>query len=385
MDNSNLTLVCNPFAPIGRSVAALNIFRALREVGYPPFVCDISSRKYYKDITREVLKELDDFLVEAPFGMVNLYIINGDEIETTKSILGPFPVNSYNIIYPAWELEKYPHEWAKLIEENFNEIWVPSKFMENSLRKNCSKPIFNIPHPVNVTFSSFLGRPHFGLPESSFLFLFMFDFRSYISRKNPLGFIEAFERACSVRPFADMRAVVKVSGIESLGQIGLRQLEDFQKRLSDSSASDKIILLKGSFTENEVKNLIRNCDCFVSLHRSEGFGLAIAEAMYLGKPVIATKYSGNLEFMREENSFLVDYDLVPVKKEEYPHYEGQYWAEPNKDQAASYMVQLIDDPKRKSAIGRGARTFIGVNFSLLSIGLKIKQRVGEIIKIISGD
>src|SRR5512136_3068638 len=101
---------------------------------------------------------------------------------------------------------------------------------------------------------------------------------------------------------------------------------------------DRVIVIWKVFSDNEMRNLIRCCDCFVSLHRSEGFGLGMAEAMYMGKPVIATAYSGNLAFMNESISCLVDYKLIPVEEGQYPFPKGQVWADPDLDQAA-YFVQ----------------------------------------------
>src|SRR3546814_19524450 len=106
--------------------------------------------------------------------------------------------------------------------------------------------------------------------------------------------------------------------------------------------------------DNDTKNLLRCCDCFVSLHRSEGFGRGLAEAMYLGKPVIATRYSGNLDFMDERTAYLVDHELVPVQTGEYPFAEGQHWADADTGQAADYMAALVDAPARGCAIGRDA-------------------------------
>jgi glycosyltransferase involved in cell wall biosynthesis len=130
--------------------------------------------------------------------------------------------------------------------------------------------------------------------------------------------------------------------------------------------------------EARVHNLIRCCDAFVSLHRSEGFGLGLAEAMYLGLPVIGTGYSGNMDFMTPENSMLVGHRLVPVPPKGYHHAEDQHWAEPDLDAATAHMIGLVDDPAAGRALGaRGSRS-IRIGFSYRAIGLRYAQRLAEI-------
>ncbi|MEJ5201275.1 MAG: glycosyltransferase family 4 protein [Anaerolineales bacterium] len=370
------TIIGNPFAPIGRGIAALNLFRALQESHYPVSICDITSHNYHRK-NRDVRSEIGSYLVPKPGKGINIFVINGDEIETTRKLLGDYPTYAYNIIYPSWELEKYPMHWAKQIESFFDEVWVPSKFLEESLSRVCYKPVLCVPHPIYVKLRSFLTRRYFGLPESSYIFLFMFDLKSYIERKNPIDFLRAFEKLIQIRPSADVRAVIKVSGVDT-HQKGYEKFIKFNEQVNLSKAHDRIILFTNTFSENETKNLIRNCDCFVSLHRSEGFGLAIAEAMLLGKPVIATNYSGNLEFMTKNNSFLVDYNLIPVQEDEYPYSTGQVWANPNINQAIEYMISLIENKNRGQEVGEIASRDIRVKFSLLSIGLKVSNRLNEI-------
>jgi glycosyltransferase involved in cell wall biosynthesis len=129
--------------------------------------------------------------------------------------------------------------------------------------------------------------------------------------------------------------------------------------------------------EVEVHNLIRCCDAFVSLHRSEGFGLGLAEAMYLGLPVIGTGYSGNMDFMTTENSMPIGYELVPVPLGAYPHAEGQHWAEPDLDEAESRMIGLLDNPESGRMLGSWASRSIRTGFSYRASGLRIVQRLIE--------
>ncbi|MGH9582417.1 MAG: glycosyltransferase, partial [Bryobacteraceae bacterium] len=128
----------------------------------------------------------------------------------------------------------------------------------------------------------------------------------------------------------------------------------------------------------ELHELIAACDSFVSLHRSEGFGLGIAEAMYLGKPVIATNYSGNVDFTKQDNSCLVDYRLVPVKPGEYLFPEGQVWADPNVDQAAMYMRRLAGDRDYAKRIGSAGTESIRRQHSAKATGARYAKRLKQI-------
>lgn len=371
-----IVIVGNPYAPIGRGVVALNFFRAMKEVNLPIHICDISSKLYNNNPIVE--KEISENQINQPGDYLNIYVINADEIESSKQFIGDCPSNSYNIIYPAWELSRYPEEWISKFNK-FNEVWVPSSFMRDPLINLLDIPVTKISHPVEVKLKSFFDRKYFNLPENTYLFLFFFDFRSYIDRKNPFAFIEAFEYVLSQNNFSDCNVVIKINGA-GFSDETKEKFANFIEKINKSVAKNKVILLDFEMNENEVKNLIRCCDCFVSLHRSEGFGLGIAEAMYLGKPVIATNYSGNVDFMNAENSFLVDYKLIPVLEGQYPHFRDQVWADVNIPHAGYFMNKLQENPKYGTEIGDKARLSIKINLSYLSIGLKIKTRILEIMK-----
>jgi glycosyltransferase involved in cell wall biosynthesis len=171
------------------------------------------------------------------------------------------------------------------------------------------------------------------LHDDDFVFLTMFDFNSSAARKNPLAAIEAFKLAF---PQGDERACLLLKS--SNGDRSTAQL----MRLVEASAGDARIIIRDDLIDRaDLQALQRCCDAYLSLHRSEGFGLVMAETMLMGKPVIATAYSGNLEFMNSQNSCLVDYDLVQVEAGEYPMAEGQYWAAPHVHHAAEHMRALF--------------------------------------------
>ena len=244
-------------------------------------------------------------------------------------------------------------------------------------------PIYHMPLPIQFRLLSFMGRRDFDLPESAYLFLFFFDFRSYLDRKNPTALMDVFENICRKNLDADFRIVIKIHGAESSPR-AIAQYQMLTERIRQSPFKDRAILIDQVYTDNEIKNLIRCCDCFISLHRAEGFGLGMAEAMYLGKPVIATGYSGNLDFMTGDNSCLVDYELIAVEKDQYPFADGQVWANPDKEQAVQYMQNLLNDRDFGRQLGRRASQDIRSKFSFLSLGLRYSGRLEKILQQVRG-
>jgi glycosyltransferase involved in cell wall biosynthesis len=229
-----------------------------------------------------------------------------------------------------------------------------------------------MPVSGQISFKSFLGRRHFKIPEGSFTFLFYFDLTSYIERKNPFAVLEAFERLCSVRPNDDLCLVMKLKGGEMKSEHSER-LHSYVSRLGN-----KLILVERLLSDNEIKNLLRCSDCFVSLHRSEGFGLGLINAMFLGKPAIATEYSANTDFMNATNSCLVRYDLCPVPDGAYPFSKDQVWANPDVDHAVEHMLSLVSDRDRARCIGDEASRHIRTNFSYRAAALRYSDRIKQI-------
>jgi glycosyltransferase involved in cell wall biosynthesis len=303
---------------------------------------------------------------------VNVFHINGDEVEQSLAhTAARQQPGAYNVVYPAWELARYPREWAVQLER-FDEVWAPSRFIRDAIAASVSRPVHHMPLAVEVMLTSFLGRRFFGIRESAYAFLFFFDLRSYATRKNPEAVLEAFRRLCAARPGAEAAIVIKVNGAaESPGP--------FERlRAAAADLGDKVVLIGRTMPDNEVKNLVRCCDCFVSLHRSEGFGRGMAEAMYLGRPVVATGYSGNMDFCDEETALLVRHRLIPVGEGEYPHPAGQQWADPDPGHAAQLMARLVDDPAFGRALGQRASLRLRAGFGLRAAGSRFRRRVEEI-------
>ncbi len=369
MDHINkVVLVGHPFAPIGRGEDIRCSYRALRSVAVNAGMLDVFASC---PPDKDEAAEFSVSLVNSP-GAVNIFHLNGDEIENAASILGGLPRSGYNIVYPAWELARYPQSWAAQLDR-FDEVWAPSKFIAESLRDVVRKPVHEMPLASEVMLTSLLNRRFFKIPHSAYAFLFFFDFRSYRSRKNPEAVIAAFRRLRDARPNADVCLVIKVSGSSHAP----KELEQLKREMAE--LRERAVILDQAMSDNQVKNLIRSCDCFISLHRSEGFGRGLAEAMYLEKPVIATAYSGNMDFMDSSTAMLVDYDLIPVREGQYPHPEKQVWADASTRQAAEHMVSLVDDRTEGTRLGKRASLKVRSAIGYRPAGLRYKHRIESIL------
>lgn len=253
----------------------------------------------------------------------------------------------YNIAFWLWELEEFPDEWTRYFPF-LDEIWTPSEFVSESIRKKTNLPVKTMPYYVTVITEDKYNRKYFDLPEDKFLFLTMYDMNSVKERKNPNGVIRAFKEAFS-KEDERVGLVVKING-------------------GDTAEVDKIKMqLKGYkniyfFVENmqkiEVNGLINCADVFVSLHRAEGFGLVMAEAMLLGVPVIATNWSSNVEFMNPDVACMVEAELVELKEDYGPFKKGNRWAEPDIEQASGYMVRLFEDGEYYNQLKNNAEKYL---------------------------
>lgn len=362
-------VVGHPFAPIGMGEHARSVWRALSEI-----IDDVGIVDIYRGAGG-----VDDPAYRAAFSQVitenlgdgvNIFCINGDEVEDSFTALRDRNLGApgaRNVVYPAWELEHYPEEWAKQLSR-FNEVWAPSSFIRDAIAKVVDIPVIHMPLACEVKGRALVPRSYFGIRESAYVFLTAFDFLSYVDRKNPFAVIEAFSRVLARRPYADTLLVVKTNNSDRRPETKAR----FEKAIA--GIEDRIIVIDRTLRDDEMKALMWLSDCFVSLHRSEGFGRGLSEAMALGRPVVTTAYSGNMDFCTPETAFLIPYELIPVQSGQYPHWENQHWAEPDIDAAAKAMASLLDDPEVGRQMGRRARHHIAAEFSFLAAGVRYMER-----------
>jgi len=364
-------LVGHPFAILGRAEDIRTAARAL-QVAQVPF----AMRNVLGDYGRQWAHLHPDFPLldridpSATF-RANIHVLNANEMAMAWQHQGEALFRGpYNIGYWAWELSRFPDAWLPALTL-LDEIWAPSRFIQQAIAEQTHLPVTWMPLAVEPTLASPGSRADLGLPDGPFLFLFFFDFRSYLSRKNPWAVIQAFTRAFS-RSDPRVALVIKTNGMEE------RQPAYQEFAQSPLLDDPRIILIDRVMDDREIKSLVNHCDCFVSLHRAEGFGRGLAEAMFMGKPVIATGYSGNLDFMHPDNACLVDYRLIPVGEHEYPFGSGQHWAEPDIDMAADWMRALVRDPALAAEMGQSGAATIRRQHSFAAVGARYRRRLEQL-------
>lgn len=296
-----------------------------------------------------------------------LVAVNAEELPSFVDRLGEDYFQGPRIGVWGWETDTIPVRWQRAFAL-VREIWVYSRFMAENIGAVAPVPTIALPPPVQAPAEP--APPlRLDVPDDGFLFLFVFDYLSTIQRKNPVGLIEAFKRAFA--PGEGPRLLLKtING-------PLRPLAE-EEVLWAAHGRPDIHVVDRSLSGVQLNGLMAACDCYVSLHRSEGFGLTMAEAMAIGKPVIGTGYSGNLDFMNAANSYLVEYELGRVGPdcEIYPP-EGT-WAQPSIEHGAELMRRVVERPEEAAAIGARAREDIARELSTRATGEAMRRRLEEL-------
>lgn len=303
---------------------------------------------------------------------INIIHINAHEMGISLKKIGYARLldRRYNIAFWSWELEDFPREWIGCIEA-VDEIWTPSEFTSSSIRKITTKPVNTIPHFILLDYdATYFNRAYFQLPEDKFLYLILYNSGSVEERKNPISAIKAYIEA--FRGNEDgVGLVIKA------GDIRKEELDHLKEMLSEMK---HVFYITKNLTRIEIYSLIHEVDVYVSLHRAEGFGLVLAEAMMLNTPVIATGWSGNMEFMDESTACIVDYKLVQTKTSKAGFSKDSYWAEPSVQTATNYMKKLKEDTDYYKQIQKNAYEYVSTKLDPKQIGNRMKKRLLEIIK-----
>jgi glycosyltransferase involved in cell wall biosynthesis len=327
------------------------------EIGNPGRMRD--HRWRYKEISRAQYR-------------VNIFHINADQMPVAFKHLGRDLFDGrYNIGFWHWELPEFPEEWTgsfKLVDE----VWVPSRFVQDSIARKSPVPVVRIPHAIEINCPPDIDRRYFNLPES-FLFLAMYDVYSQQERKNPRSVIEAFQKTFGPGDFS-AGLVLKVTNPRY-------QPEEISQLKEMVGSYKNIYLIDEVLKRQELNALINVIDCFVSLHRSEGFGLGLAEAMYLGKPVIGTNWSSNIDFMNSQNSCPVNYQIIKVGQDHGPYKAHQFWAEPDVEHASYFMKKLATDSHFHQMIGSSGQKTIHTEYSPKVVGRMIKDRLERLSRL----
>lgn len=275
---------------------------------------------------------------------INLICLDAEALpELVRAVGYEFFADRYSIACWSWEVSRSLGKgWSDELAL-IDEVWAPSEHAVLAISEAAAVPVTKVTLPIEVPPTAKLGRYALDLPSDDFLFLCSFDYRAGFERKNPLAALEAFRAAFETGSGATL-VIKSING--DADRVSRDSVRDAAATRPD------VRLIEEHLGPEEKDGLTAACDCFVSLHRAESFGLAIAEAMFLGKPAIATGYSGNLEFMSATNSYLVDYELAPIEPGSAKPPGGE-WARPNIPHAARLMREVFDH--REESVGRGRR------------------------------
>jgi glycosyltransferase involved in cell wall biosynthesis len=346
----------------GMGEAARASIRSLEAAGIPVALNNVASRLRKQDASYAGAFVDDN---PHPFNLVHL---NADNMGWFAEGRGKRYFKSrYTIGYWFWELSAFREEWVPFFDY-VDEVWAASDFVRDAYAPWSPVPVVRMPLPIVQPSFPPLGRSHFRLPEQAAVFLYVFDVSSQTERKNPAGAIEAFRRAGFARDEAVL--ALKFTNAE-YDREAVRALRARADGLN-------VLFLDGYMDRAELWALLASADCYFSPHRSEGFGLTMLEAMSLGKPVIATAYSGNLDFMTPDNSFPLGYRLTRLERDYGPYMRGASWADPDLDEAAQLLRSIVAHPEEARRRGEAAKRQLAVERSPAATGAIVQARLAAI-------
>ena len=315
-------------ASTGLGVGARRMLAAMREDGLDPIAADLTGAH------RQGPSGTPIAIPPGP-GTIVLHV-NGPMLPWALLALGRRAVAGKRLIaYWAWELPALPRDWNRGYAA-CHRIWAPSRFCAEAFARPGHPPPLVVPHPPPVPDPSARDRAGFDLPEHAFLALSVFDATSSLARKNPLGAIEAHRRAFGDSP--DHLLVLKTHGTDRAGPA-------WEEVVRAAATRPNLRILDADLSRPDLWALTACADVLLSLHRAEGYGLAIAEAMTLGRPVVATGWSGNMDFMQGPGCHPVPWTPVPARDPQgiYDMPEA-HWADPDLDEAAAALRRIAGDP-----------------------------------------
>jgi glycosyltransferase involved in cell wall biosynthesis len=348
-------------ADLGLAVSARRTIASLDACGVP-----LQTVTYRRTLSRQSRTNTDD----GPNALfpVTVACVTAEQFPLFHADMGDaFFRGRYTIGYWYWELEELPEDQFNALDL-VDEIWVATHHVHAAISSHTSKPVLHMPIPLTGAAPSGRDRASFGL-DDGYTFLYTFDFNSVLERKNPLGVVAAFRLAFPAE--GSPRLVLKSINAD---------LWPDQSELIRCAIADRadVTLIDGYLTEEDHAALLAACDCYVSLHRAEGLGLNLADAMVLGKPVIATGYSGNLDFMNANNSFLIPFRYVTVPPGTPAYPTGARWADPDLGAAAARMRELVAVPQSGRVAGERARRDLTSRWGPPQCGARMVERLKEV-------
>jgi glycosyltransferase involved in cell wall biosynthesis len=313
---------------------------------------------------------------------INLIHLNAESTPLAYAYQPDVFSGRYNIGYFFWELDK-PAYCHYLGMEMLDEIWVSTEYGVQIYQPDAKgKPVVNVgmcfeEHPdiTREASRAFVNR-RFRFDDSHYVCLVAFDSFSFVQRKNPVSVLKAFQKAFEGVPNA--RLVVKTQNRDSVFDPVQVNLWD---RVDAIMSSDpRIVVMNETLSYRDLLQLKAGSDCYISLHKSEGWGFGMIEAMALKVPVICTAYSGNMDFCTEDTAWMVDYEESELRPGDYIFVrKGSVWAEPYVEDAARQMRAAYDDPEARRAKALAAYDHIRENFSAKAIAKRYGGRLREIL------
>ncbi len=336
---------------VGLGQAARNIVTAADSAEIPVSLHDLPLKNKDSDTSYAYrVQELRD-------RRINLFIIAIPEIPSRKYELRS---GVKSILYPFWELSKIPLDLKPYIDQ-YDEIWAPSQFIA-SMFSGYDKKVILVKQPV---ITPEVCKNH--ISDNHLNFLTYYDFDSFITRKNIKAPIMAFQEAFPSQ--CDVSLTVKARGKDDKGA---------RQWLQEKAAGDsRIKIIDKTVTRADVDRLIMECDAFISLHRSEGFGFGAAEALAAGKAVISTDYSGTTDFITQETGYPISYDLISLKEGDYPYWQDQAWADPHLESAVEALRRVYHNREEAAQKGLVGRQLIIEKYSPAVIGTFINKLISE--------
>ena len=361
-----VNLVAYIRAEMGLGVVARGMAAAIEAAGIPFNVINVESGNYsqhtdYSWMHREA--------AHSDYDTTILFMNPDQSLHLRSQVPATLLSDRYVIANWYWELPELPDEWLKEFEY-VDEVWAASQFIADAVSRKSPVPVVRMHPVVMLTEGVGLSRNQLSLPAERYLFLAMFDTNSVLQRKNPLGVLRAFNSAFDA---TDKRVglVMKFNNPDYRDPL-------LQSVREEIAGRENVFIIDRVMNRSEVTSLIKACDCFVSLHRAEGFGLGPAEAMSIAKPAIITNWSGSVDYMTSDNSIAIDYKLVKLGQDYGPYKAHQHWAEPDLDQASHWMQKLLDDPTLGPRLGHQAQQTIHSFYSPSTVGPQIRARLEQI-------
>lgn len=347
---------------IGEDVRAM--MAALERAGAPRVAVNIELSEAFGTLARDAFagpqadRPLFPVSVFAlpPFEMARLHVERGTSLFHRRYAIGYWP----------WELTSLPEPWH-VVFDLVDEVWASSEYLLDVYRKLTRKPVLLVPPCLNAGEPEAPDLARHGVTEGDFLYLTMFDFNSFIERKNPQGAIAAFQKAFPSR--GNEKLIVKT--------INAHSHADARRRIEAlAGKDDRVVFIHDAFSRAQTLGLLARVDCLVSLHRAEGFGRILAEAMAMGTPVVATDWSGSASFLDDSTGYPVTFTLKDVRAGEYIYHHGSQWAEPSIEHAVTRLREARDgvDPVRRVR----ARSRVDERYGLDPVAAALASRLGAI-------